>query len=91
MSRDGRCTWIPTVDDQRHSRGKSVGIDHLDAIKEAAESGLIRRPGIDCNFDATRLSGRVVVDVEVGGFVEAMEGRSRAGRCEVRMQVGVPG
>jgi hypothetical protein len=65
-------------------------MDHFHVVQKAVEGGLIRRSSIDRGFHTTGLPGGIVVDVEVGGFIEAMQSWSRAGRREVRMYVGVP-
>lgn len=43
------------------------------------------------DFDSTGLSGGIVVDVEVGGFVEAVEEWATGGCVEVDVDVGVSG
>lgn len=62
----------------------------LDIIEKAIERGLICGARIKGDLDAGGLSRGVVVDVEVGGFVEAMEERSRCRGVKVSVKVGVP-
>jgi hypothetical protein len=67
-----------------------VGIGNVDVVQVAVERGLIGCAGMEGDFDAAGLSRRVVVDVEVGGLVEAMKERPWSRRIEVGMSVDVP-
>ncbi len=67
-----------------------MGIGNVHIVQVAIECGLIGCAWMECDFDAASLSRRVVVDVEVGRLVEAMEERSWSRRIEVGMSVDVP-
>lgn len=67
-----------------------MGIDNVNIIEEAIEGCLVGRSSIDGCLDATCLSGRIVVDVKVRGFIETVQRRTRARSSEVRVDVGIP-
>ncbi len=67
-----------------------MGIGNVHIVQVAIECGLIGCAWMECDFDAASLSRRVVVDVEVGRLVEAMEERSWSRRIKVGMSVDVP-
>lgn len=77
------------IDDQCHPSRKVTGVFNLDMVEIAIEGSLVRRARVQRDLDASGLARRVVVDVEVGGFVEAVEERSGCRSVEVRMEVGV--
>lgn len=66
-----------------------MGIGNVHIVQVAIECGLIGCAWMECDFDAASLSRRVVVDVEVGRLVEAMEERSWSRRIKVGMSVDV--
>lgn len=77
------------IHDQGHPCRKVAGVFDLDMVEIAIEGGLVRRARVQRDLNASGLACRVVVDVEVGGFVEAVEERSGCRSVEVRMKVGV--
>jgi len=64
-----------------------VGVGDATRIDVAVEGILVRRAGVVGDFDATGMSRGVVVDVEVGCFVKAMQQRPYRWLCEVIVDV----
>ena len=58
-------------------------IDHSAIIEEAIEGILLWCAGIVRDLDPARAVCAIIVDVEVGGFIKAVQKRSDGGCCEI--------
>ncbi len=66
-----------------------MGIDNTTPVKVATECILVGCPSIVGDFNPSTLTGRVVVNVEVGRFVKAMQDGPDRGRREIVVDIGV--
>jgi hypothetical protein len=80
------------VHHERQTCGEALlGIDDLHTVEIAIERCLVGGTGIEGELDACSVPCGIVVEVEVGAFVEAMQEGSWTRGSEVGVDVGVPG
>ena len=66
-----------------------MGVDDSTPVQVATEGILVSSPRVIGNFNPSTLTGRVVVDIEVGGLVEPVDHWSDRWRCEIVVNVSV--